>query len=90
MRMIALLLAFTALSALSQSAEARDGCGRGWYFNGYACRPMARDYGPPPYVERRYVGPSYARPFIGRDGRLHCPNPRWTVQDGVCKPYRGF
>lgn len=92
---VLLLLALTALSGFSQSAEARDGCGPGWYFNGYTCRPMAREYrgpryyGPPPYAERRYYG-NPSRPIIGRDGRAGCPNPRWTIQDGVCKPYRGF
>lgn len=116
---ITLLVGIAAL-ALSTAAEARDGCGRGYYFDGYACRPE-RYYRPPPpgyypppppryYDEppRRYYGPPpdegssfqfnfgsreerrYAPPVRGRDGRLICAQRGYTIQDGLCKPYRGY
>jgi hypothetical protein len=37
---------------------------------------------------RGYETYGYApRPYYYGRG---CPNPTWTVQDGVCKPYRGY
>ena len=36
-----LLLGIAALSVISTVAEAADGCGRGWYYNGRRCVPMA-------------------------------------------------
>jgi hypothetical protein len=96
------------------TAEARDGCGRGYFFDGYGCR-QERYYRPPPpgYYQPpppRYYGPPrdegavfqfnfggggrderhYARPTRNRDGRLTCAQRGYTVQDGVCKPYRGY
>jgi hypothetical protein len=62
-------------------------------------------FGPPPsyYEPEPYYAPRYApQPYYGDAGpRAYgggyyqrrgyaCPNPRWTVQDGVCKPYRGY
>ncbi len=90
---VSLLLGFAAISALSNVAEARDGCGPGFYFNGYRCRPMEREYKGLPRVvpERRYYGgyaigmpPIWIQPEI-RDPR--CGRPNYTIQDGVCKPY---
>ena len=58
-----LLFAVAALAVASTAAEARDGCGRGFYFDGYRCvreayypppPPPGRYYGPPP---ERYYGP---------------------------------
>jgi hypothetical protein len=115
---IGLLVAIAAL-AVSMVAEARDGCGRGYYFDGYACRPE-RYYRPPPgyypppppryydepprYYEppRRYYGPPpdegsvFQFNFGGRDERRYAPpvrgrcQPGYTIQDGLCKPYRGY
>lgn len=104
MDMRKILLALAALTAFAGVAEARDGCGRGWFYNGIRCVPMA---GPPPVVVAppvyappppRYVAPrGYA--FAGPDrwGKpTYYPGPRgrcpqgFTVQDGLCKPYRGF
>ena len=45
-------------------------------------RPYSRYDGPPP----RAVPYGYDRP---RHRRAVCP-PRYTMQDGVCKPYRGY
>jgi hypothetical protein len=41
------------------------------------------------YDDRRaYRGDSMIR--IDRYGRPYCADRRFTVQDGVCKPYRGY
>jgi len=80
-----LLLAALGAAAVitgSSLAQAADGCGRGLYWNGYRCAPM--HYNGPPrieYRERYYRGPY--RTYNG------CPR-GYTVQDGVCKPYRGY
>src|SRR5262249_5476996 len=36
-RITALLVGITALTVVSTVAEAADGCGRGWYYNGRRC-----------------------------------------------------
>lgn len=87
------------------TAAARDGCGPGRYYNGYRCTSMGgpppgyyggpgygpgygRGYGPREgYGYERSYGPP--RISVGRSGKLSCNNPGYTVQDGVCKPYRG-
>ena len=96
------LIGLAALATLASAAEARDGCGRGFFFNGVRCVPA----GPPPVIIAP-PPPVVVVPPRGPRGRapagLHrrgqpmyipsprgaCP-PRYTVQDGVCKPYRGF
>ena len=89
------------LIVISTVAEAADGCGRGMYYNGRRCVPQdddgygRREYGPP-------IGGPTLRLDLGggRDeARYSPPNPRfktwnncpqnYTVQDGLCKPYRG-
>jgi hypothetical protein len=108
MNRITILFA-ASLSAISIVAEAADGCGRGWYYNGRRCVPQEDGYGPPPRSDygppARYREPPVAGPQLGIDlGRRdeprysppnpafktwnNCP-PNYTVQDGVCKPYRG-
>jgi hypothetical protein len=111
MGMHKILLAVAALTAFAGVAEARDGCGRGFFFDGRRCVPMRAGppvVVPPPYVAPpRYVAPPprYVAPgprgwrpagpdrhgqMTYRPGpRNSCP-PRYTVQDGLCKPYRGF
>jgi hypothetical protein len=109
-----LFVGIAALTAISTVAEARDGCGRGWYYDGRRCVPQdepgygppQRYYGPPPrYSEPppRYYeppGPQLRLDLGGRDeARYSPPNPafktwnncppNFTVQDGLCKPYRG-
>src|SRR5262245_31410569 len=56
-RITALFVGIAALTVVSTVAEAADGCGRGWYYNGRRCVPQdepgygyRRDYGPP--IER--------------------------------------
>ena len=103
-RSTALCVGIIALVVISTVADAADGCGRGWYYNGRRCVPQdgpgygsyQRGYGPP--VDR---GPQLQLNFGGgRDeARYFPPNPRfrtwnncpasYTVQDGLCKPYRG-
>lgn len=95
MRQIGLLLAaLAALLTFSEFAEARDGCGPGWGWNGYRCVPL-RPAPPPPGYGYGYYGPGYGAPpppvYYRRGYRTYngC-QPGWTVQDGVCKPYRGY
>jgi|SRR5947208_2556261 len=100
-----LLVGFAAFIAISTIAEAADGCGRGWFYNGRRCVPMDE----PSYYGPRYRGEYYGQPVQpgpqimvgpGRDEpRYSPPNPafktwnncppNFTVQDGLCKPYRG-
>jgi hypothetical protein len=57
------------------------------YDRGYYGRGYARAYGPPRVqgtLRCDYRGRCYA------GGPLSCGNPNYTVQDGVCKPYRGY
>jgi len=90
-KMIPVALGVAAVAALSSGAEARDGCGQGWYFDGYGCRPMAREYyGPPRYVPGpRYVDPGHPYGYRYNYGDPRCGRPNYTIQDGVCKPYAG-
>jgi hypothetical protein len=83
----ALALGTVVIATMGSPAVARDGCGRGLYYNGYACVP--EPYVREPYVrERQYYGPP--RPYGGyTDSRVGCPH-GWTVQDSRCKPYRGY
>jgi hypothetical protein len=56
-------------------------------YGGYPPPPPGPYYGPP----RRYGGGGYLRPRIDpRTGGTYCVDRRMTVQDGVCKPYRGY
>ena len=100
MSRLALLFVCAAATVVtvSSSAEARDGCGRGWFFNGAACVPEGGPgygYGYRPQPRYYDDGPRYrgygggSGMYRGYDGQLHCYNRAFTVQDGVCKPYRG-
>jgi hypothetical protein len=99
-RTTALLLGIAVLTVISTVAEARDGCGRGWYYNGRRCVPEeGPGYYPRGYYEDR--GPQIRFDLGGRrdEGRYSPPNPayktpnkcppNYTVQDGLCKPYTG-
>ncbi len=64
-------------------------------YSHYGYRP--RDYAPRYYGERGYYPPrawgsaDLRRPrYDPRNGGWYCLDRRFTVQDGVCKPYRGF
>jgi hypothetical protein len=82
-----------AVLAMGRSSERLAPRGaQGIYFDlgpGPGPRPYYRDYDEP-----RYYGPRYYREGGGyyRPGRFRTWNgcqPGWTVQDGLCKPYRG-
>jgi hypothetical protein len=104
MRLIAVvLLGLAAIAASASTSRAEDGCGRGWYWNGRGCVPMyyapRPRYEPPYYEPWRYhhrdydEGPryyeGYHRPNYHRWHTWNgCP-PHYTLQDGLCKPYRG-
>jgi len=104
------MLGLAALAAVPAPSQAADGCGRGWYNNGYRCAPMRaprhNDYhgyygeGPrvyygerPYYRERprpRYADPGHPYGYNYNYGDPRCGRPNYTIQDGVCKPYRGY
>lgn len=69
----------------------------------YVPRPYHRvhpryysEYGAPPVYGRGYAAPRYyaggdlTPQFDPRNGGFFCSDPRFTVQDGICKPYRGY
>ena len=93
MTRLTLLVAAAATAAVTMipTAEARDGCGRGAYFNGYRCVPSYHGRGYSDYGS--YYAPNFrgntVRPTRGRDGSISCSNRNYTWQDGACKPYRG-
>jgi hypothetical protein len=76
-------------------AEAADGCGRGWYYNGRRCVPMDEpgygyrgDYGPPRYREDYGppVGPGIRLDLGGRrEPRYSPPNPAFKTWNN-CPP----
>jgi hypothetical protein len=90
-RFLTFLLAVIGLMAVTASADARNGCGRGWFFNGRACVPERAYYGRRAYAPSPYYGGYYGRPrpMVGANGSVSCGNPNYTFQDGRCKPYRG-
>lgn len=72
----------------------RRGCGPDRYWNGYRCVGSGY-YGPGTYGygsygrydTRQNLGSGIYR---GPNGQLACYRRGFTVQDGVCKPYRGY
>jgi hypothetical protein len=126
MRVVLALLIGAASLISAIPADARDGCGRGWYFDGNACRPQGGGYGGPGGYGPGYgsgpgYGPEYGpprssgygarpsgydqpiyqqdsfgnpeiwyQPYSDQYGRPMCRQHRYTVQDGYCKPYRGY
>jgi hypothetical protein len=97
--MVCVLGGLAVLAASVSIAQAEDGCGRGRYYNGYRCAPIEQGgyHGPPEYRGGPPAGYySSGRGDYGRNpdcynvgGRRICCPKRWTVQDGVCKPYKG-
>lgn len=85
-RLATAFVALLALAAMTELAAARDGCGRGFFWNGYRCAPMG--YAAPAPGYGYYGGPRVnCYNYYGR--RICCPQ-GFTLQDGVCKPYRGY
>lgn len=68
----------------SVPAQAADGCSYDYYGRLY-CMPGARPGLPYGYGRGYYREYDY---YVRRPHR-RCPR-GWTVQDGVCKPYRGY
>jgi hypothetical protein len=62
------------------------------YGPGYGYAPAPGPYYRGGYPNRaRYAGGNFLRPrFDPRTGGTYCVDRRFTVQDGVCKPYRGY
>jgi hypothetical protein len=48
MSRLSVFLVCAATVVAVSSAEARDGCGQGWIFNGVSCAPRERGYAPQP------------------------------------------
>jgi len=88
-------LALTTFAAAALFAAAGTASAQMYYSGpGYSVQIGPRyDYDEPRYYRRhhqRYYAEDYGpreRHFRSRGGR--CP-PHYTVQDGVCKPYRGY
>jgi hypothetical protein len=60
----------------------------GYYYGPYASPPAYRPYAyAPRYYGRQYIGRGM---FRDSSGGIGCVNPGFTVQGGVCKPYRGY
>jgi hypothetical protein len=68
-RIAALFVGVVALAVISTVAEAEDGCGRGWYYNGRRCVPQDEpSYYPPQYRVLPQEEPGYYyRPQYRRD-----------------------
>lgn len=67
------------------------GYGGPGYYERHYYGPRAYGYGYDPAPGY----PGYGRPigrgmFIDRSGGVGCMQPGFTLQDGVCKPYRGY
>jgi hypothetical protein len=99
-----LFVGIAALAVISTAAEALDGCGRGWYYNGRRCVPQdepgygppQRYYGPPPrYYEPppRYYeppGPQLRLDLGGRDeARYSPPNPAFKDVEQLPAEFHG-
>jgi hypothetical protein len=95
-------LALVALTAGAVISMAGAALAQGFYFGfgtdpyygpapyygppSYGPRPYYRDYDEPRYY--RYGESGYSQP--GRYRTWNGCQRGWTVQDGVCKPYRGY
>ena len=85
-RITALFVGIAALTVVSTVAEAADGCGRGWYYNGRRCVPQQYDPGYDyrrPYPRREPgvsvdVGPNLRLNFGDR------PEPRYRCRYDEC------
>jgi hypothetical protein len=92
-------LGLAVLAGSSTVSQAADGCGPGWYDNGYRCVPMRGpryrhyDEGPRVYYREpyrdRYGDRAHPYGYNHNYGDPRCGRPNYTIQDGVCKPYTG-
>lgn len=97
-------LALVTLAAVALFATA-GGASAQYYYSGpryeVQVEPQYRSYDYPryqrwhrpyayrPYAYRSYEYPRYQR-WSGHYARAECARRNYTVQDGVCKPYRGY
>jgi hypothetical protein len=98
---LTLAAAATAAVTMISTAEARDGCGRGWFHNGVACveqegpRGGYGYRGGGYYRGGRYFDPgspqapnfsgNVVRPVRGMNGTISCSNHNYTWIDGACR-----
>jgi hypothetical protein len=90
---IALGLLGVIVAAASPASAQYYGYGPGYggyYGQGPYYRTYPRGYGY--YGPRRYAGGGdFLTPRLDpRTGGTYCVDPRFTVQSGICKPYRGY
>jgi hypothetical protein len=101
MTRLSLLLAGAATLIAVSAAEARDGCGRGWFFNGVSCAQQEGPRGGYGYRGGGYYGgggyfdpgspraPNFTgnvvRPVRGMNGTISCSNHNYTWIDGACR-----
>jgi hypothetical protein len=102
MRRILIALGFLGVIVAAAAPASAQYYGPG--YGGYAPDPYYRGYpraygGGEYYGQRQYRRGYRPRYYAGADPRPHydprnggffCADPRFTVQDGICKPYRGF
>jgi hypothetical protein len=74
-----LLSAVALLVAVTSLLGAAEDCGVRWYWNGFAYFPEDRDFWTRHFPEKGY-------PACSPEG---CCPPGFTIQDNICKPYRG-
>lgn len=84
----ALLLGLAAFAAVPSAAQARDGCGPGWYHNGYACVPQRGPGYSPGYGPGPGYGPPPPPPGYYGGGGGYGPQPRSRANPD-CYPYHG-
>jgi hypothetical protein len=100
MTRLSLLFAGAATLIAVSAAEARDGCGRGWFFNGVACAQQegpsggygyrgggyggGRYFDPGSYRAPNFTG-NVVRPTVGNNGAISCSNHNYTWIDGACR-----
>ena len=104
-RIIIALGLLGAVAAAAPASAQYYGYGQGYgppaygppaYGPGYAPGPYYRGGGgyPAPYRaygRGRYAGGDFLTPRLDpRTGGTYCVDRRFTVQSGVCKPYRGY
>jgi hypothetical protein len=82
-RITALFVGMAALAVISTVAEAADGCGRGWYYNGRRCVPQDEPGYRPQYRRDYYEdrGPELRLDLGGRrdEARYFPPNPSFKT-----------
>jgi hypothetical protein len=81
-RAFAVLTVIMASTTLTCAAE---DCGISWYWNGSKCQPL-QTYAPEDRDFWTRYFPEKGYPACTPDG---CCPPGFTIQDSICKPYRG-